>query len=135
ALLRKLLNRPPGSPDISTEPLVETPLAYTSDELLAKVRTENPEVAGQQETVKKQSLQVEIARKDRYPDFNVQYMWQHTGQPFRDYYSFSVSARLPIFQKRKLNPELSQAVSEVDRSRRQYESQVQPAFFDVQDQY
>src|ERR1700680_3029346 len=49
ALFRKLLNRPPDSPDISTESLVETPLAYTSDELLAKVRTENPEVAGQQE--------------------------------------------------------------------------------------
>ena len=69
--LRKLLNRPPGSPDISTEPLVETPLVYTSDELLAKVRTENPEVPSQQETVKKQSLQVEIARKDRYPDFSL----------------------------------------------------------------
>src|SRR6476661_5602692 len=33
ALLRKLLNRPPDSPDISTEQLVETPLVYTSDEL------------------------------------------------------------------------------------------------------
>src|ERR1700737_1368575 len=37
AQLRKLLNRLPGSPDISTEQLVETPLRYTSEELLAKV--------------------------------------------------------------------------------------------------
>ena len=135
ALLRKLLNRPPDSPDISTEPLVETPLVYTSDELLAKVRTENPEVAGQQETVKKQSLQVEIARKDRYPDFSVQYMWQHTAEPFRDYYMLSVSARIPIYRRRKLNPEMTQAVEELNRSRREYESQIQTAYFDVRNQY
>src|SRR6202163_4579737 len=73
AQLIKLLNRPAGSPEISTEPLVEAPLRYTSNELLEKVRTETPEVAGQQEMIKRQSLQVEIARKDRYPDFSVQY--------------------------------------------------------------
>jgi len=122
ALLRKLLNRPPGSPDISTEPLVETPLTYTSDELLARVRTENPEVLGQQEAVKKQSLQVEIARKDRYPDFSLQYMWQHTAEPFRDYYMLSFSARIPIYRRRKLNPQMTQAVEELNRSRREYES-------------
>ena len=135
ALLRKLLNRPPDSPDISTESLVETPLVYTSDELLAKARTENPEVASQQETVKKQSLQVEIARKDRYPDFSVQYMWQHTAEPFRDYYMLSVSARIPIYRRRKLNPEMTQAVEELNRSRREYESQIQTAYFDVRNQY
>jgi outer membrane protein, heavy metal efflux system len=135
ALLRKLLNRPPDSPDISTQPLVETPLVYTSDELLAKVRTENPEVIGQQETVKKQSLQVEIARKDRYPDFSVQYMWQHTAEPFRDYYMLSVSARIPIYRRRKLNPQMTQAVDELNRSRREYESQIQTAHFDVRNQY
>ncbi len=135
ALLKKLLNRGPDGADIDAGDVTETPLNITSDELLAKVRTQNPDVAAGQEMTRRQSLQVEIARKDRYPDFTVQYMWQHTGQPFRDYYTFSASARLPIFQKRKLNPELTQAVNELDRSRRQYESQVQQAFFDVQDQY
>jgi outer membrane protein TolC len=135
ALLRKLLNRPPGSPSITTEQLVETPLRVTSDELLAKVRTENPEVTGQQEVVKRQSLQVEIARKDRYPDFSVQYMWQHTAEQFRDYYMLSFSARIPIYRRRKLNPEMNQAVEELNRSRREYEGQVQSAYFDVRNQY
>lgn len=135
ALLRKLLNRPPDSPDISTQPLVETPLVYTPDDLLAKIRSENPEVAGQQEMVKKQSLQVEIARKDRYPDFSVQYMWQHTADPFRDYYMLSFSARIPIYRRRKLNPQTTQAVEELNRSRREYESQVQTAYFDLRNQY
>jgi cobalt-zinc-cadmium efflux system outer membrane protein len=135
ALLLKLLNRPPRSPEITTEPLVETPLRYTSDELLEKVRAQNPEVATQQEMVKKQSLQVEIARKDRYPDFSVQYMWQRTGPSFPSYYMLTFSARLPIYRRRKLNPEMTQAVEELNRSQREYESQVQTAYFDVRNQY
>lgn len=135
ALLRRLLNRPAGSPDLLTEPLVETPLRFTSEELLARIRTENPYVSGLQEAVKRQSLQVEIARKDRYPDFNVQGMWQHTGEQFRDYYLLSFSARIPIYRRRKLNPEMNQAVEELDRSRREYEGQVQTAYFDVRSQY
>jgi len=135
ALLSKLLNRPPGADAIETDDLTDTPLHYTSDELLAMVRTRNPEVTGQQEIERKQSLQVEIARKDRYPDFTVQYMWQHTGEPFRDYYMASVSARLPVYRKRKLDPEMTQAVEQMDQSRREYESRVQQAYFDVRDQY
>jgi outer membrane protein, heavy metal efflux system len=135
AQLIKLLNRPPGSPELLAEPLVETPLRYTSNELLEKVRTENPGVASQQEMVKKQSLQVEIARKDRYPDFSVQYMWQHTSEQARDYYMLSFSARIPIYRRRKLNPEMNQAVEELNRSRREYESQVQSSYFDVRNQY
>lgn len=135
ALLLKLLNRPPGSPEITTEPLVETPLRYTSDELLEKVRAQNPDIATQQEMVKKQSLEVEIARKDRYPDFSVQYMWQRTGPSFPSYYMLTFSAKLPIYRRRKLNPEMTQATEELNRSQREYESQVQSAYFDVRNEY
>ena len=76
-----------------------------------------------------------MARKDRYPDFNVQYMWQHTGNQFRDYYMLSFSARIPIYRRRKLNAEMAQSVEELNRSRREYESQVQSAFFDVRNQF
>ncbi|MGA2713552.1 MAG: TolC family protein, partial [Bryobacteraceae bacterium] len=140
AQLTKLLNRPLDSPDLSSrdlsvEQLVETPLRYTAEELLAKARTQNPAIAGQQEIVKRQSLGVEMARKDRYPDFNVQYQWQHTAEQFRDYYMVSFSARLPIYRSRKLNPELAQATEELSRSEREYESQIQAVYFDVRDQY
>ena len=144
AQLTKLLNRPPDSPrssvpdpeaDFTTERLVETPLRYTAEELLAKARTQNPAVASQQEMVKRQSLGVEMARRDRYPDFNVQYQWQHTADQFRDYYMVGFSARLPVYRSRKLNPELAQATEELQRSEREYEGQIQAAYFDVRYQY
>ena len=85
--------------------------------------------------VKRQSLQVEMARKDRYPDFSVQYMWQRTGPSFPSYYMLTFSARVPIYRRRKLNPEMTRAVEELNRSEREYESQVQSAYFDVRNQY
>lgn len=135
ALLMKLLNRPPGSPEIATETLVETPLRYTSDQLLEKVRSSNPDIAGQEEMVKRQSLQVEMARKDKYPDFTLEYMWQRTGLSFPSYYVLTFNARVPIYRRRKLNPEMTQAFEELNRSQREYESQVQSAYFDVRNQY
>jgi outer membrane protein, heavy metal efflux system len=135
AQMSRLLNLPPGAADIEADDLTETPLTWTSEDLLAKVRTENPDVTGGQEMVRKQSLEVELARKDRYPDFNVQYQWEHTAGQFRDYYMVTFSARLPIYRKRKLDPEMAQALEELDQSRREYESHVQQAYFEVRDQY
>ena len=134
AQLKRLLDRPQESADLMATELTETALPYSSDELLAKSRAQNPDVAGEQEMVQKQSLQLELARKDRYPDFSVQYMWQHTSSKFPDYYMLTVSARLPIYRRRKLNPEVTQAVEELNRSRHEYESRVQQTYFEVKDQ-
>jgi outer membrane protein, heavy metal efflux system len=135
AQLRHLVNRPPSEPDILPEPLTETAFNYTIDELLVRVRVQSPEVRGQEQMVRRQSLQVELARKDLYPDFNVQYMWQHTAEQFRDYYMLSFGVRVPIYRSRKQRPELAQAAEELNRSRREYEAQVQQSYFDTRDQY
>lgn len=135
AQLKQLLNRPPDSPDIGTEALSETSLPYSSDELLERVRAANPEVGAEFEMVRRQGLQVELARKDAYPDFNVQYMWQHTAEQFRDYHMLTFGIRIPIYRSRKQQPEVAQAAEELNRSRREYEAAVQQAYFDVRDQF
>src|SRR5215472_6639480 len=135
AQLKQLLNRSTNQPDVIPETLTETPLNYTVDELLEQVRAENPEVRGQEEMVRRQSLEVEMARKDFYPDFNLQYMWQHTAEQFRDYYMLSFGVRIPIYRGRKQRPEVAQAAEELNRSRREYEAQVQRSYFDIRDQY
>jgi len=135
AQLKLLLNRSPYQPDVIPETLTETPFNYTVDELLEKVRTEDPELRGREEMVRRQGLQVELARKDFYPDFNVQYMWQHTAEQFRDYYLLTFGVRVPIYRSRKQRPEVAQAAEELNRSRREYEGQVQQSYFDVRDQF
>ncbi|HET9177682.1 MAG TPA: TolC family protein [Terriglobia bacterium] len=135
AQLKQLLNRPQDSADIITEKLTETSLPYSSDDLLAAVRTGNPEVGAQHEMVQDRSLQVELARKDFYPDFSLQYMWQHTGAPFRDYYMATFGVRLPIYRSRRQRPEVAEAGEQLNSARREYEAQVQQTYFEVRDQY
>jgi outer membrane protein, heavy metal efflux system len=135
AQLKQLLNRPPESADIVAETLTESPLPYGSDELLSLVRTGNPEVSTQQQMFRSKSLSVELARKDFFPDFDVQYMWERTGAPFPDRYALSVGVKIPIYHSRRQNPELAQASEELNQSRREYEAQIQQTYFEVKDQY
>ena len=135
AQLKEILNRPPNSADITAEALTETSLPYSSDELLNLVRTGNPDVSVQQQMVRSKSAGLELAKKDFLPDFNVQYMWEHTASNFPDRYSLTFGVKIPIYHARRQNPELAQASEELNQSRREYEAKVQQAYFEVKDQY
>ena len=136
AQLKQLLNRSQESPDIEPADLTETPLAQTYGHLLAMAQVQNPEMAGAQKMIEKQSLQVDLARKDFYPDFNVQYMWQRTDPAqFRAYYMLSVGIKVPIYGSRKQRPELAQAESQQLRTRSELQAQSQQLAGDLRSQY
>jgi outer membrane protein, heavy metal efflux system len=135
AQLKQLLNRPQDSADITTEKLAETPLPFSSDDLLSAVRTGNPEVGAHHEIVQDRSLQVELAKKDFYPDFNVQYLYQHTAATFPERYMLSVGVKIPIYRSRRQRPEVAEAAEQLNSARRAYEAQVQQTYFEVRDQY
>lgn len=134
--LKQLLNRSQDSGDIEPEPLAETPLTHNYDELLTAAKAQNPELAASQKMIAKQTLQVDLARKDFYPDFNVQYMWQRTDPTqFRAYYMLSFGVRVPIYRSRKQKPELAQAQAEELRARSEFESQSQQLASELRSQY
>src|ERR1700693_1767094 len=136
AQLKQLLNRSQESPDIETADVTETPLAQTYADLLAAAQVQNPEIAGAQKMIERQSLQVDLARKDFYPDFNVQYMWQRTDPTqFRAYYMLSVAIKVPIYRSRKQRPEQAQAEAELNRSRSESEAQSQQVAFELRTEY
>jgi outer membrane protein TolC len=76
ARLKQLVNRSQVSPDINPVPLKESPLQMPFEEILSAAGTKNPDLAAAQHSIERQTLQVEVARKDFKPDFNVQAMWQ-----------------------------------------------------------
>jgi cobalt-zinc-cadmium efflux system outer membrane protein len=136
AQLKQFLNRSQDSPDIEPDDLTETPLLKSYDELLTAAKAQSPELAASQKMIDKQSLQVDLARKDFYPDFNVQYMWQRTDPTqFRAYYMLSVGVRVPIYRSRKQKPELAQAQSEKLRARSELEVQSQQVASELRSQY
>jgi outer membrane protein TolC len=136
AQIKQLLNRAQSSPDIEPSELPETALPYTFEELLSATKAQNPEISGAEKMVERQKLQVDLAHKDFYPDFNVQYMWQRTDPAqFRAYYMLSVGVRVPIYRGRKQRPELAQAEAELNRSRSESEVQSQQVAIEVRAEY
>lgn len=124
--LKELLNRSQSWPDIEPADLTETTLPYSYEDLLAAIKAQNPQIAGAEKIVERQKLQVDLAHKDFYPDFNLQYMWQRTDPTqFRAYYMLTFGVRVPIYRSRKQRPELAQAEAELSRSRSEAEAQSQ----------
>jgi outer membrane protein TolC len=100
--------------------------------LLAASNVQNPEISGAKEMVEKQKLQIDLAHKDFYPDFNVQYMWQRTDPAqFRAYYMLSVGIKVPIYRSRKQRPELAEAEADLNRARSEQELQTQQVALEV----
>ena len=139
AQLKQLLNRSQSSPDIEPADLIETPLPYSYEELLAATKAQNPQIAGAEKMVERQKLQVDLAHlahKDFYPDFNLQYIWQQTDPTrFRAYYMLTFGVRVPIYRGRKQRPELAQAAAELNRSRSESEVQSQQVAFELRSEY
>ena len=136
AELKNLLNRSQSSTDIETAELSESTPAYNFDQLLAEAKASNPDLAGMQKMVERQGLQIDLAKKDFYPDFNVQGMWQRTDpSQYRAYYQFTVGMRIPIYRSRRQRPELAQAESDRDRAKSEYEMQSQQTAFQLRQQF
>ncbi len=136
AQIKQLVDRTQSSPDLEPADLTETALPYTFDELVSAAQVQNPAIAGAQKSVEKANLQIDLARKDFYPDFNLQYMWQRTDPAqFRAYYMLSFSARVPIYRSRKQRPEQAQAEADLNKSRAEVEVQTQQVSFDLRTEF
>jgi outer membrane protein, heavy metal efflux system len=135
ARLKQLVNRSQVSPDIEPVPLKETPLHMPFEEILAAAETQNPDLAATQHTIERQSLQVDAARKDFKPDFNVQAMWQRTDPAqYRAYYQITFGVKIPLHYG-KQRAELAQAEAELGRARSDREAQSQQLAADLREQH
>ncbi len=136
ATLKQFLNRPQNSPDIETPQLSETPVSYTYEQLLDAANSNNPDIASAQRTVERQGLKVDLAHKDFYPDFNVQYTWLRPDpSQFRAEYQISFGVRIPIYRNRRQKPELAQAELEKSRAASELEAASQQVASGLRQQY
>ena len=135
AQLKQLLNRSQSSPDIATTQISQTPLTYTFEELLNAAKSQNPDIAAAQTVVQKGKLQVDLAHKDFYPDFSLQYMWQRTDPTqYRAYYMLTFGVNIPIHRS-KLHHELAEAEANLNRSRSEADAQSQQVAFELRTEY
>lgn len=133
AHLKELLNRPQDSPDIVTASLIETPLRFTSTELLQMVREHNPQVRVDARTVDEENAALKSAKEEGKPDFNVSYMYQNTDRKYRDYYMFTFNVRLP--RRARTRAEVAEAAEKVAQSKDALGAHLQQQLAQVQQEY
>jgi cobalt-zinc-cadmium efflux system outer membrane protein len=133
AHLKGLLSRDQGSPDIITEDLVATPLQRTSDELLAMVRQNNPQIQVDASSIRKQDAQAASAKRDGKPDFEVGYLYENTDRKYRDYYMFTFDVRFS--RKTRVNAEIAEATERRFESQQTLNTHLQQQLAEVQEGY
>ncbi|HTF62185.1 MAG TPA: TolC family protein [Edaphobacter sp.] len=133
AHLKGLLNRDQGSPDVVTEDLIEIPLKRTSDELLALVRQNNPQIQVDASSIRKQDAQLASAKREGKPDFEVGYMYQNTDRKYRDYYMFTFDVRFP--RKKRVNAEVAEAAEKRAESQQTLDAHLQQQLAEVKQEY
>lgn len=135
ARLKQLVNRSQSSPDIEPVALKETALQMPFDDILAAAEAQNPDLAATRHTIERESLQVEAARKDFKPDFNIQAMWDRTDPTqFRAYYQITFGVKIPLHYG-KQRAELAQAQAELRRARCNREARSQQLAAELREQY
>jgi cobalt-zinc-cadmium efflux system outer membrane protein len=133
AHLKGLLNRDQGSSDVLTEDLIEIPLKRTSDELLAVVRQNNPQIQVDASSIRKQDAQLASAKREGKPDFEVGYMYQNTDRKYRDYYMFTFDVRFP--RKKRVNAEVAEATEKRAESQQTLDAHLQQQLAEVKQEY
>jgi len=133
AHLKGLLNRDQGSPDIVTDELVATPLERTSEELLAMVRQNNPQVQVDASSIRKRDAQLASAKREGKPDFEVGYIYENTDRKYRDYYMFTFDVRFP--RKTRVNAEIAEATERRSESEQTLDAHLQQQLAEVQEGY
>ncbi len=133
AHLKGLLHRDQGAEEIVTEDLIETPLKRTSAELLAMVRQGNPQIQVDASSIRKQDAQLESAKREGKPDFELGYMYQNTDRKYRDYYMLTFDVRFP--RKKRINAEIAEATENRAESQQALDAHLQQQLAEVQQGY
>jgi outer membrane protein TolC len=133
AELKRLLNRTQDTPDIVTEPLVPTPITLSAAEVQAHARRDNPDLRVQSALVERERTSVALARKERLPDFGVQFMYEHTASAFPDYYMGAFSVRLPSRSRQRAA--LAEAEESHERAAHQMQAETQRVLSEARQQY
>jgi len=133
AHLKGLLNRDQTSADIITKDLVESPLKHSSQELLALVRQSNPQIQVDASSIREQDAQLESAKREGKPDFELGYLYENTDRKYRDYYMLTFDVRFP--RKKRVNAEIAEASEKRAESQQTLDAHLQQQLAEVQQGY
>src|SRR5947209_8298835 len=133
AEINSLLNRSYDAELAPPSDMEMKALAFTLDELLAKARDAAPSLVREQRMVERAGSALNLARKDRYPDFTLNGGYFNMGA-MSPMYMFRADVRLPIHGA-KTRAEITERSYEVAEAERTYEASSRSLEFRIRDDY
>ncbi len=112
--LKSILGRDADSRNLEISDLAPTEIsAQMNRDRLIELAAQNPTAVRMAEAdASKSEISLKLAQEDYIPDFDAGYTYQKTGPGFRDYYMFSLGAKIPLYFWRKQKPAVEQAALE-----------------------
>ena len=134
AALQRLLLRTAPAPLGRPAPVLETPLVANLDELLARAEEESPVVREAETRTSKAERTVDLARRERLPDFAVNVVY-HNRASLDPWYTFGGTLTLPIYAGRKQKQAILEASADLGAARSTREALVSRVRFEVTESY
>lgn len=122
AQLNTLLYRDPETPVGALAPVRMSPEPPPLDELVRLASENAPELAQQRRLIDARSRAVRLAEREaKYPEVGVSFMYRQRPQ-FKDYYSYQVSLRLPLYAATKQRYAIEEQAANLAAARSRLES-------------
>jgi cobalt-zinc-cadmium efflux system outer membrane protein len=134
AKINTLLDRSPDSPLASPRDYAKASLPASIEELYQAARINAPSLRQDQAAIEKNTLAMELARKDYYPDFSVGGGW-YSRAGLASLWTARVDVRLPIYFWRKQRFAVRESAQMLEQARREYEAESRNVGFRVKDDY
>jgi outer membrane protein TolC len=134
AQLNSLRNIPIDSPVGTPAATKPSAFAHTQEQLQEAARANYPVLKQRQTMVDQNRLSVDLARKEKRPDFSVGYAYmQRDGMP--DMYGITLSTSLPIFHRRKQDMAMTEAAANLESARQLQANELTVLRYQVQQDF
>lgn len=133
AMLNQSLGREGGAFEKPSQP-ESTMFDYTVDELVSMAISNSPSIASKQVMADSGGLNVDMMKKEFYPDFTFTGTLGKRPDPFEDMWSLTVSANIPL-RRESLRNTVLEAEAKRNEAHREVEAEKQMLSAKVRDNY
>jgi outer membrane protein TolC len=132
AKLNYLLNRPRNSPVEPPEDIRFRPAAISIEDLQQQALESNPMLRALKHEIAARSKNIELARRDYFPDVNLKFAYGQREERL-DMYSGMIEINLPIFVKSKQERRVAEGYADVRSAQARYAGAQTEIFFMIAD--
>jgi outer membrane protein TolC len=134
AQLNSLRNVPIDSPLGVPMAVQPSAFVYTQDQLQEAAQANYPLLKQRRTVVDQSRLSVDLADKEKHPDFSVGYLYmQRDGLP--DMYGITLSTSLPVFRHRKQDMPITEAATNLESAQQMQANELTVLRYQVQEDF